>query len=102
MEHMQTLTPIQRDLIHPNGAYVTIVGDKVSRTVMGGPQTYLSYPSQVLRFLYGLVFGPRYANIMLQKKPAWLEKAAQMAQEGMTQVAVCHLVFVFNMVCIYF
>ena len=62
--------------------YVTIVGDKTSRSSMGGPATYynpLSYhtPIQWLRWYRGYMgwSQEKYDIIMLQMKTEWLEEA---------------------------
>lgn len=48
------------------GTYVTIVGDKTSRTLMGGNITYLTNPQMLLRTVLGQIgLGPRYFCINL-------------------------------------
>ncbi|KAF1946400.1 NAD(P)-binding protein [Clathrospora elynae] len=76
------------DLLHTSAAYITIVGDKTSRTAMGGPLTYFTYPSQVLRHIRGYLFGPRYANIILYQKSELLEKVRELAEKGDVEVVV--------------
>ena len=76
------------DLLHTSGAYITIVGDKTSRTAMGGPLTYFTYPSQVLRHIRGYVFGPRYANVILYQKSELLEQVRQLAEKDEVKVVV--------------
>ncbi|KAF1929083.1 GroES-like protein [Didymella exigua CBS 183.55] len=76
------------DLLHKNAAYITIVGDKTSRTAMGGPFTYLTYPSQIWRHVYGFFFGPRYANVLLYQKSELLEQVAKLADEKGVQIVV--------------
>lgn len=49
------------DLLNPKGAYVTIVGDKTGVKTLGGPPTYFTSPAQVVRFIKGYIWGPRYA-----------------------------------------
>jgi NADPH:quinone reductase-like Zn-dependent oxidoreductase len=78
----------QTELLHPHGAYITIVGDKTSREAMGGPATYFTYPSQVFRHVRGYLFGPRYANVLLYQKSELLEQVAQLADEGKLDVIV--------------
>ncbi|ORY12019.1 hypothetical protein BCR34DRAFT_311128 [Clohesyomyces aquaticus] len=68
-------------LLHKNGSYTTIVGDKTSRTSMGGPLTYITYPSQVLRYIRGYIFGPRYANVLLYAESKYLEKLVRLTEE---------------------
>jgi NADPH:quinone reductase-like Zn-dependent oxidoreductase len=79
---------LQTELLHPSGAYITIVGDKTSRIAMGGPATYLTYPSQVLRHIRGYIFGPRYANVILYQKSELLEQITAMADENKFKVIV--------------
>lgn len=76
------------ELLHTSGAYVTIVGDKTSRTAMGGPLTYFTYPEQVLRHVRGWLFGPRYANVILYQKSELLEQVRRLAEEGEVKVVV--------------
>lgn len=55
--------------------YVTIVGDKTSRTSMGGAALYLTNPWMVLRHFMGS-FGivPRYDCINIDCRKEWLEE----------------------------
>ncbi|KAF2849324.1 NAD(P)-binding protein [Plenodomus tracheiphilus IPT5] len=76
------------DLLHTSGAYITIVGDKTSRTAMGGPLTYFTYPSQVLRHIRGYLFGPRYANVILYQKSELLQQVTELAEKGNVKVVV--------------
>jgi NADPH:quinone reductase-like Zn-dependent oxidoreductase len=55
---------------------------------MGGPATYFTHPSQVLRHIRGYIFGPRYANVILYQKSELLEQVATMADEGKFKVVV--------------
>lgn len=82
------LTLPQTELLHTSGAYITIVGDKTSRIAMGGPATYFTYPSQVLRHIRGYIFGPRYANVILYQQSELLEQVATMADEGKFKITV--------------
>lgn len=55
--------------------YVTIVGDKTSRSSMGGSALYLTHPRMVLRYSlgqWGVV--PKYECIVLEGKKEWLEE----------------------------
>ncbi len=63
----ELLPYLQSDLLKSNqSVYLTIVGDKTSRAIMGGPASYLFTPSMVLRSLKSMIgFGPRYYCIML-------------------------------------
>lgn len=55
---------------------------------MGGPATYFTYPSQVLRHIRGYIFGPRYANVILYQRSELLEQVAKMADEGKFKVTI--------------
>ncbi|KAF2007942.1 GroES-like protein [Amniculicola lignicola CBS 123094] len=79
-------------LLHRKGAYVTIVGDKTSRTVLGGPITYLTSMSQILRFVKGWVFGPRYANVELYTKTELLEKVLKLEETVGVKIVVQDIV----------
>lgn len=62
--------------------YVTIVGDKTSRTAMGGSALYYTHPRMVLRWLMGyLGLGNSYECIMLDAKKSWLEEATKLRGE---------------------
>ncbi|KAH7378723.1 hypothetical protein BKA66DRAFT_421101 [Pyrenochaeta sp. MPI-SDFR-AT-0127] len=76
------------ELLHPYAAYITIVGDKTSRTALGGPITYFTYPSQVIRHIRGYLFGPRYANVILYEKSELLEQVTQLAEKGDVKIEV--------------
>lgn len=76
------------ELLHKDAAYITIVGDKTSRTAMGGPLTYFTYPSQIWRYVCGYFFGPRYANVLLYQKSELLEQVANLADSQGVQVVV--------------
>lgn len=82
------LTSMQTDLLHTYGAYITIVGDKTSRLAMGGPATYFTYLSQVLRHIRGYIFGPRYSNVILYEKSELLEQVAIMTDEAKFKIVV--------------
>lgn len=55
--------------------YVTIVGDKTTRSSMGGSALYLTRPRMVLRFFLGQ-WGilPKYECIVMDGKKEWLEE----------------------------
>jgi reticulon-4-interacting protein 1, mitochondrial len=56
--------------------YVTIVGDKLDRAVLGGSLAYLTSPRMVVRWLLGrLSLGPSYECISLDIPAAWLREA---------------------------
>lgn len=86
--HSSVLTPHKTQLLHTNGAYVTIVGDKTSPKVLGGPPTYLTHPSQIWRHVRGLIFGPRYACIAMDSKSSRIEQVVALAERGEVKVEV--------------
>jgi hypothetical protein len=55
---------------------------------MGGPLTYVTYPSQVIRFIKGWLFGPRYANVLLYSQSELLEQTYELAEKGELHVEV--------------
>jgi hypothetical protein len=55
---------------------------------MGGPATYFTHPSQVMRHIRGYIFGPRYANVILYQRSELLEQVTAMAEEGKFKVVV--------------
>lgn len=75
-------------LLHPKGAYITIVGDKTNVSTLGGPITYFWNPIQVLRYLKGYIWGPRYACVSLIKKSSYLEEVVRLAERGEVKAVV--------------
>lgn len=55
---------------------------------MGGPVTYFTYPRQLVRFIKGYLFGPRYGNVLLYSKSELLEQVAVLAEKGEVEVEV--------------
>lgn len=55
---------------------------------MGGPTTYFTYPSQVIRHIRGYFFGPRYANVIFYNKSELLEQVTKLVEKGDVQVEV--------------
>jgi D-arabinose 1-dehydrogenase-like Zn-dependent alcohol dehydrogenase len=47
-----------------------------------------TYPSQLLRFVKGYLFGPRYGNVLLYSKSELLEQVASLAEKGKVKVEV--------------
>ena len=59
--------------------YVTIVGDKISRSSMGGSALYLTHPRMVLRWLLGYMgIAKSYECIILEAKKEWLEETTKL------------------------
>lgn len=71
---------------------MTIVGDKTSVTSMGGPITYLSNPIQVLRYIHGYIFGPRYACVSLYTKSEYLERVVALGERGLFKCEIQEVV----------
>ncbi|KAL2417772.1 hypothetical protein ABEF95_010229 [Exophiala dermatitidis] len=62
--------------------YVTIVGDKTSRSSMGGSALYLTHPRMVARWLLGYVgLGKSYECILLDARKEWLEETTKLDPE---------------------
>ncbi|EXJ96127.1 hypothetical protein A1O1_01253 [Capronia coronata CBS 617.96] len=62
--------------------YVTIVGDKTSRSSVGGSALYLTHPRMVLRWLLGrLGLGNSYECILLDARKEWLEETTKLDPE---------------------
>jgi hypothetical protein len=61
---------------------VTIVGDKTSVTSLGGPMTYITNPVQILRYIHGYIFGPRYACVSFYTKSQYLEQVVGLGERG--------------------
>jgi len=75
-------------ILHTKGAYVTIVGDKTDVKSIGGPLTYFNTPAQVIRFIKGWIWGPRYACVSLVTKSEYLEKIVGLAERGEVRAEV--------------
>ena len=80
----ELLPYLQSDLLKTNqSVYLTIVGDKTSRAVMGGPASYLFTPSMVFRSIKSMVgLGPRYYCIMLSPTEENTNQMAAMLNKG--------------------
>ena len=62
--------------------YVTIVGDKTTRSTMGGSFLYYTHPRMVIRWLMGyLGIGKSYECIILDAKKEWLEECMELKGE---------------------
>lgn len=62
--------------------YVTIVGDKTSRSVMGGPASYFFTPRMVVRWFWGYMgLGEKYDCVILEGKNEYLEEATRLPQD---------------------
>ncbi|TEY79489.1 hypothetical protein BOTCAL_0044g00220 [Botryotinia calthae] len=82
------LIPAYQTLLHPHGAYTTIVGDKTDVKGLGGPVTFFKNPIQIWRYISGYIWGPRYAVISLYTKSEYLEKIVGLAERGEVQVEI--------------
>ncbi|GAA6021980.1 hypothetical protein JCM8202_004365 [Rhodotorula sphaerocarpa] len=61
------------------GSLTTIVGDKTSRSSMGGSILYLTHPRMLLRMLRGWTgWGFRYSCIMLANRKDWLAEVGHL------------------------
>lgn len=72
----------------PAGAYVTIVGDKTNVRILGGPITYLWIPIQIIPYLKGYLFCPRYACVSLVTKSSYLDEVVRFVERGEVKAVV--------------
>lgn len=59
---------------------------------MGGPITYFTSPWQIIRYIKGYIWGPRYACVSLYQKSSYLEQVVGLAERGEMHVEVQELV----------
>lgn len=65
------------------GCYITIVGDKTSRSSLGGPIIYAWHPRMVMRrFWSWWGSGPRYACVGLRHDQGLLSEALRLMEWG--------------------
>ncbi|KAH6702980.1 quinone oxidoreductase [Leptodontidium sp. 2 PMI_412] len=76
------LIPFYQQLLHPRGAYLSIVGDKTDVRILGGPITYFTNPAQVIRYIKGYIWGPRYACVSFVEKSEYLRQITGLAERG--------------------
>ncbi|KAH7319485.1 hypothetical protein BKA65DRAFT_514611 [Rhexocercosporidium sp. MPI-PUGE-AT-0058] len=74
--------PFYQQLLHPRGAYLSIVGDKTDVRTLSGPITYFTNPIQVLRYIKGYIWGPRYACVSFVEKSEYLRQIAGLVERG--------------------
>ncbi|CCO28873.1 Reticulon-4-interacting protein 1, mitochondrial OS=Bos taurus GN=RTN4IP1 PE=2 SV=1 [Rhizoctonia solani AG-1 IB] len=78
--------PTPSDPHHPPvtaGTYITIVGDKTSRTTMGGNITYLTTPSMLFRSIKGYAgLGPKYYCVNLTTGEEEMKALAEWSASG--------------------
>jgi len=67
---------------------VTIVGDKTNVSHLSGPITYATSPAQIIRYIKGWIWGPRYACVSLHQKSEYLEKIVGLGERGELHVEV--------------
>ncbi|KAH8813094.1 chaperonin 10-like protein [Xylogone sp. PMI_703] len=82
------LLGVYPQILHNKGAYVTVVGDKTNPRHIGGPMTYFTHPSQIIRYIKGWIWGPRYACISMAMKSEYLEKVASLFEQGELQFPI--------------
>lgn len=78
----------QTQLLHTSGAYITIVGDKNDIKSLGGPFTYLTTPSQIIRYIKGCIWGPRYACVSFYTKSSLLQQVVGLAERGDLKIEI--------------
>ncbi|CZT13206.1 related to YIM1 Mitochondrial inner membrane protease [Rhynchosporium agropyri] len=76
------LIPVYEQLLHTRGAYLSIVGDKTDVFTLGGPITYFTNPIQIIRYIKGYIWGPRYACVSFVEKSEYLQQIASLAERG--------------------
>ena len=83
----QLIPHLQTGLLKPNAAgYITIVGDKTSRDVLGGMASYLFTPAMVLRTMKSWIgLGPRYYCINLSTTAEYTAYMSEMLDRGLVK-----------------
>jgi len=82
------LIPSYAQLLHTSGAYITIVGDKSDVKSLGGPVTYLTTPAQIIRYIKGYIWGPRYACVSFYTKSSLLQQVVGLAERGELKIEI--------------
>ena len=54
--------------------------------------TYISNPAQILRYIKGYIWGPRYACVSLFAKSEYLERVVGLAERGQVHVELQELI----------
>lgn len=75
-------------LLHRKGGYITIVGDKSNVKTLGGPVTYVTHPAQIIRYIKGYIWGPRYACVAFDTKSPLLTEIVALGERGEVKVEV--------------
>ncbi|GAA5866292.1 hypothetical protein JCM3774_006605 [Rhodotorula dairenensis] len=71
------------------GSLTTIVGDKTSRSSMGGSILYLTTPRMLVRMLKGWAgYGFRYSCIMMANHKEWLAEVGHLVANGNLRVEI--------------
>lgn len=84
----EILTP-RTQAFPAGGSLTTIVGDKTSRTSMGGSILYLTTPSMLFRMLKGWAgYGFRYSCIMMGNHKEWLAAVGHLVGDGGLRVEI--------------
>ena len=73
------------------------MGDKVDVKSLGGPVTYFSKPAQVIRYLKGWIWGPRYACVSFLTKSECLQQVVGLAERGELKIEVQEVIR--NLLC---
>ena len=83
----QLIPHLHTGLLKPKAAgYITIVGDKTSRDLLGGMASYLFTPSMVLRTMKSwLGLGPRYYCINLSTTAEYTATMSEMLGRGLVK-----------------
>ena len=59
---------------------------------MSGPITYFANPRQIIRYIKGYIWGPRYACVSLYQKSSYLKQVVGLAERGELHVEVQEVV----------
>lgn len=55
---------------------------------LGGPVTYLNTPAQIIRYIKGYIWGPRYACVSLLNESKYLEQVVGLLERGEVKTEV--------------
>lgn len=58
----------------------------------GPPLTYFTYPAQIFRHMWSWISGPRYAAVILYNESKYLEKVAELAENGEVKAVVQEII----------
>jgi hypothetical protein len=59
---------------------------------IGGPITYITNPAQIIRYIKGYIWGPRYACISFYQKSSYLSQVVGLGERGEVHAEVQEVV----------